>query len=319
VPETMTTISRSHALGALAATAALLPRASWAQSSPVKLRVGSVPADTYAGGYYGLDLGIFDKAGLSVEIVPFTNGAAMAAAAAGGSIDIGVGDATELANGISRGLPFVMIAGGGVYASAAPTTTLCIAKTSPIVKAAELEGQTVAVVALVSLMSSAVKSWLTVNGADVAKVHFVEMPFPQMPGALARGVLAAACLSEPIMSEATSTDVKIFGKPYDAIAKQFNISNWFTTREWLAKNPDAAKRFVAAIYDAARWANTHHDESAAILSKYTKVDVERIKRMNRSAYATDLQPAMVQPVLDTAFKFKSLATPTSAASMIAKV
>ena len=123
-----------------------------------------------------------------------------------------------------------------------------------------------------------------------------------MPPALTRGTIAAATLSEPIMSGALTADAKILGKPYDAIAKQFLISDWFTTRDWLAKNGDAAKRFVGAIYDAARWANTHHDESAAILSKYTKIDVERIKQMNRCVYATDLQAGMVQPVLDTAFK-----------------
>jgi NitT/TauT family transport system substrate-binding protein len=312
-------VSRSRALGLIAAGAAALPRPAWSQSAPVKVRIGSVPADTYAEGFYALDLGLFDKAGLSVEIVPFTNGAAMAAAAAGGSIDIGVGDAIELANGVSRGLPFVLIAGGGLYSSSAPTTTLCIAKSSTIARAADLEGQNVGVVSIVSLMSSAVKSWLTQNGADVTKVHFVEMPFPQMPPALARGTLAAACLSEPIMSEATAADAKVFAKVYDAVAKQFLISDWFTTRDWLAKNLDVAKRFVGAIYDAARWANAHHDDSAAILAKYTKVDVDRIKRMNRCSYATDLQPAMVQPILDTAFKYKALTTATSAASMIVKV
>jgi len=315
----MRTISRSQSLGVIAAGAAMLPQLARAQSAPVKLRVGSVPADTYAGGYYALDLGLFDKAGLSVEITPFSNGAAMAAAAAGGSIDLGVGDATELANGVSRGLPFVLIAGGGYYSTAAPTTTLCVAKSSPIARAADLEGQTVAVVSLVSLMSSGVKSWLTQNGADISKIHFVELPFPQMPPALTRGTIAAATLSEPIMSGALVTDAKILGKPYDAIAKQFLISDWFTTRDWLAKNGDAAKRFVGAIYDAARWANTHHDDSAAILSKYTKIDVDRIKHMNRCIYAVDLQAAMVQPVLDTAFKYKALETATSAATIIAKV
>jgi NitT/TauT family transport system substrate-binding protein len=314
----MQKFSRSEALGVITASAAMLPLAASAQSAPVKLRVGSVPADTYAGGYYALDLGLFDKAGLSVEITPFSNGAAMAAAAAGGSIDLGVGDATELANGVSRGLPFVLIAGGGLYSTTAPTTTLCVAKTSPIARAADLEGQTVAVVSLVSLMSSGVKSWLTQNGADVAKIQFVELPFPQMPAALTRGTIAAATLSEPIMSAALTSDAKILGKPYDAIAKQFLISDWFTTRDWLAKNGDAAKRFVGAIYDAARWANAHHDDSAAILSKYTKIDVDRIKQMNRCIYATDLRAGMVQPVLDTAFKYKALATATQAGSMIAK-
>ncbi len=315
----MPNFSRARALGLLAAGAALLPQPVRAQGTPVKLRIGSVPADTYAGGYYALDLGLFDKAGLSVEILPFTNGAAMAAAAAGGSIDLGVGDAIELANGVSRGVPFVMVAGGGMYSTNAPTTTLCVTKSSPFVKAADLEGQTIAVVSIVSLMSSAVKSWLTQNGADVSKVHFVELPFPQMPSALTRGTVAAACLSEPVMSDALAADAKVFAKAYDAVAKQFLISDWFTTRDWLAKNPDAAKRFVGAIYDAARWANAHHDDSAVILAKYTKIDVDRIKRMNRAAYATDFQPAMVQPVLDTAFKYKALATATQAASIIAKV
>ena len=312
------TISRANALTLLAAGAAALPLPARAQTTPLHVRMGSVPADTYAGGYYALELGLFDKAGLNVEIVPFGNGAAMAAAMAGGSIDVGIGDATELANGIARGLPFVLIAGGGLYSTAAPTTTLCVAKTSTVVRAADLEGQNVAVVSLVSLMSSAVKSWLAQNGADVAKVKFVEMPFPQMPPALARGTLAAATLSEPIMSDATANDARIFGKPYDAIGKQFLISDWFSTRDWVAKNPDAAKRFVGAIYDAARWANAHHDDSAAILSKYTKIDVDRIRRMNRCMYATDLRAAQVQPVLDTAFKYKALETATSAAGMIAK-
>jgi NitT/TauT family transport system substrate-binding protein len=312
-------ISRSEALGVIATGAALFPRTVLAQSAPVKVRMGSVPADTYAGGFYALDLGLFDKAGLSVELFPFTNGAAMAAAAAGGSIDVGVGDAIELANGVSRGLPFVLIAGGGLYSSNAPTTTLCIAKSSPIAKAADLEGGTIAVVSIVSLSSSAVKNWLTQNGADISKIKFVEMPFPQMPPAIARGAVAAACVSEPIMSDATGGDSKVFAKVYDSIAKQFLISDWFTTRDWLAKNPDAAKRFVGAIYDAARWANAHHDESAAILSKYSKVDVERIKGMNRCVYATDLRPAMVQPVLDTALKYKALESATNVSSMIVKV
>jgi len=87
-------VSRSGAIG-ICAGAALLPRPVWAQSAPVKVRIGSVAADTYAEGFYALDLGFFDKAGLSVDITPFSNGAAMAAAAAGGSIDIGVGDANR--------------------------------------------------------------------------------------------------------------------------------------------------------------------------------------------------------------------------------
>jgi NitT/TauT family transport system substrate-binding protein len=312
----MPNISRANALGVMAG-AALYPGAAQAQILPTKIRLGGLAADTFAEGFYALDLGYFERAGLSVEITPFTNGAVMAAAAAGGSIDIGIADASELANGVLRGLPFLLIAGGALYSSATPTTTLCVAKASPLTRAVELEGQTIAVVSLTGLMISATKAWLSSNGANLDKVRFIEMPFPQMAPALERGTVAAASLSEPLMTGALASTARVFAKSYDAVAKQFLISDWFTTRDWLTNNRDATRRFVNAIYDVARWANTHRDESAAILAKYAKIDLARLDHINRCVYATDLKPALVQPVLDATFKYKSLAVATSASSLIA--
>lgn len=315
----MQQLTRSSALATIAAGAlSYLPAPVRAQTAAAKLRVGSVANDTYAEAFYAQELGLFSRAGLDVEIWPFNNGSAMAAAAAGGSIDFGAGDVAELANGVNRGIPFTAIAGGALYTSTAPTTTLCIPKTSKVAKATDLEGQSVALVSLVSLTSGALRSWLTQHGADITKIHFIELPFPQMPSALDRGTVAAACLTEPFMSEALAGESKVFGNVFDAIGSRYLINVWYTTHDSLAKDPATAKRFVRVIYDAARWANTHHDDSAAILAKYTKTDVDRLRHINRAAYSTDLRPEMMQPVLDTAFKYHSLATATSAASMIAK-
>jgi ABC-type nitrate/sulfonate/bicarbonate transport system substrate-binding protein len=81
---------------------------------------------------------------------------------------------------------------------------------------------------------------------------------------------------------------------------------------WLGANRDLAKRFLKGMYDAQRWANTHHDESAAILAKYAKLDPSRTSAMTRARYATSLDAARVQPVLDVAYKWKQLARPVSA-------
>lgn len=310
-------LSRSNLLALLAAGTALAPTAARAQT-PVRLRVGTVLADTYAEPYYALDQGFFERAGFAAEIIPFANGAAMAAAAAGGSVDVGVADAVEIANGVSRGLPFQLIAGAGLYTSNAATTALCVLKDATITHASQFEGQTIAVISLVSMTSSGVKSWLTENGADVAKVQFTELPYPQMLPALTRGTIAGATLGEPLLSAATSGAARVFGKVFDAIGRQFLISDWFSTLDWLAANPAVATRLVRTIYDIARWANTHHDESATILAKYSKIEVDRIRKMNRCIYATDLQAAMVQPVLDAAFKYQALRTATSASTLIAK-
>jgi NitT/TauT family transport system substrate-binding protein len=303
------------ALGAGAA-AVWFPGIVRAQSAAI--RVGGLTSDTFAMGYYAQDMGFFSKAGLNVQMLQFNNGSAQAEAAAGGSLDIGAGEATELANGAIRGLPFAIIAGGSLYNTKAPTTLLVVAKNSPIKAAKDLEGKTIAVPALVALTATAVRAWLVENGADLAKVRFVELPLSQQAEAIARGTVDAAHLGEPQLT-AGSALIQPIAKPYDSIAKQFLISDWFTTKDWLAKNPDAAKRFVAAVYEAQRWANANRDDSMAILAKYAKYDLDRVRGMRRCAYATSCDPRLIQPVLDAGTKYKALPRPFSATDLIVKV
>jgi NitT/TauT family transport system substrate-binding protein len=310
---------RKEALALIGGGVALASAAQPARAQTLTpLRIGSVAADSYAEPYYAQDLGYYTQAGLSVELSSFNNGAALAAAVIGGSIDAGVGDATEIANGVTHGVPFVIIAGSGLYDTKAPTTLLCAAASAPIATAKDLEGQVIAVISLVSLQSNALKKWLTNGGADLSKVKLVEMPFPSMGPALIRGTIAAAMLSEPLIT-AFGTSIKTLGKVYDAIAPHFLISQWFTTRDWLSKNPDVAKRIVRIAYDTARWANAHPDLSAPILAKYSKIDLDRIRAMKRATYATSLDPHYIQPILDTDIQFKALERPVKASELIARV
>jgi len=310
-------LSRLCWITGLASGAALVP-ARGVRAQPAPIRVGGLTTDTFAMGLYAREMGFFSRAGLNVEILPFTNGATQAAAAAGGALDIGIGEATELANGALRGLPFAIIAGGAMYLTNAPTTLLCVAKNSPIRTAKDLEGQTIAVPALVALTATAVRAWLAVNGADLAKVRFVEMPLPQMADAIARGIIGAAHIGEPQLT-AGSALVQPIAKPYDAIAPQFILSDWFTTRDWIARNPDAAKRVVSVAYETARWANANHDESLAILARLAKYDLDLVRSMRRAAYATALDPRLIQPVLDAGAKYKALERPFNANDLIVRL
>ena len=311
-------ISRSRilALAGAGLAATLLPTKARAQAATI--RIGQNATDTFGEGYYAADNGAFEAAGLKVTVSTFANGAAQAEAVAGGTIDVGLGEATELANGISHGLPFAIFAGGSLYNSTAPTTFLCVASDSPARVAKDLEGRIIAVPSLVSLSSISVRAWLVQNGVEVAKVHFVEMPQSLMTSAVARGTIAACHIGEPSLSGAGST-LRRIATPYDAIAKQFQISDWFATRDWLKANVATVKVLVGVIYQTARWANGHTDESATILAKYSKMDVDGVRRMTRTRYATGLDPRLIQPVLDTAFAFGGLPRAMRATDMIAKV
>jgi NitT/TauT family transport system substrate-binding protein len=311
-------LTRAQLLALAAAAPAMLhvaPARAQAQSGP--LRIATAVGDSYASPYYVSDGGFLAKAGLSASITLLNNGSAVMAAVAGGTVDIGLSDAIQLANAYNRGVPFKFFAGGGLYSTAAPTTLLCVGKTSPIKLPKDLEGQTIAMLALSSVTEIAVREWLKNNGVDQSKVKLFEMPGPDIPGALARGTIAAGMIVEPVLTAGLQAgDVRVFAKPFDAVAKQFYISSWFSRGDWLAANPDLVKKLTAAIYDGARWANANHEQSGAILAKYAKLEPDRIKSMTRVQMATVLDAKYMQPVLDGALAYKLISKPTSAADLM---
>lgn len=269
------------------------------------MRLGTGLADSYAGPFYAADGGFFGRTGLDVPLTILANSGAIAQAAVGGAIDVGVADLITIAHAQIAGVPLVAFYGCGLYLSEAPTTLALVAKNSPLRTPKELEGQTVAVVALASISLLGMREWLRQSGADLAKVRIVEMPFPDMVPAMQRGQVAAALVAEPYIAS-TKNDARVLGKAFDAIAKSFYISAYFASRDWLVKNADAARKLVAAIGESARWANAHRDETAAILAKYTKMTPERIGSMTRVSQATSLDARQIQPVLDVATRFGQL-------------
>jgi NitT/TauT family transport system substrate-binding protein len=296
--------------GVLAAT-----RASSADD-PNAIRVLAVPIDLYAQAYYAQDLGLFKAAGLNVEITTLANGGVTATALAGGSGDVGVTNTVQVATAIARGLPLTIIAGAGLYSTRAPSTAIVVTKASPLRTAHDLEGKTLAVAALNDQSTVALKKWMTDNGADYKKVRMIELGYPEMIAALPAGRVDAAMLAEPWQTTARNGDDRLFAKPFDSIAPEFNIGVWATTRAWAQAHPDLVKRFAGAIYAAAKWANTHHAESAPILAKYAKADPKVIGGMIRVLQSTDLTTNHIQPALDAAFQFQQMDRHMSAAEII---
>jgi NitT/TauT family transport system substrate-binding protein len=282
-----------------------------------RLRVGAATSDSYLEPYFAADQGIFAKNGFNVELTPFPNSAAIVQAAAGGAIDLGMADMIQLGTAVLHGVPFGFFAGAALYSSDAPTTVLCVAKNSAFRTAKDLEGQAVGVVALTSQSAVATTEWLRANGADVAKVKMFELPFPAMAPALARGTVAAALIGEPFVNFARA-DVRVFAKPFDIIAKSFYIGAWFASRDWAKGNADLLRRFSETVYETARWSNSHQPETLQTLSSVAKVEIERVRTMNRVVWATSLDPRLMQPVLDIAAKYKLIDRPIAATDLILK-
>jgi NitT/TauT family transport system substrate-binding protein len=310
------TVARRTLL-ATVATAPFFLRDAFAQTSPT-VRIGCNATDLYLQPYIAQDNGFFTRAGLTVPITPFANGAANAQAVIAGAVDTGPADMIQIANAYNRGIPLAFYAGSGLYASKAPTIQLCVAKTSAYATPKDLEGGTIAVVALKSLTEAAMREWLRRNGVDATRVKLYELPYAEMGAALVRGTVNAAFIGEPFLTAARA-DVRVIASPNDSVAPNFYLSAWFARRDWIGGNADTLRKLRAAFYDTARWANTHHDDTATTLVKYAKVDPALTQRMNRISYATSLDPAMMQPVLDIAVRYGLIEKPVAAQDLIGAV
>jgi NitT/TauT family transport system substrate-binding protein len=264
-------------------------------------------------------MGFFQKAGLNVELTTMNNGSAISAAVAAGAIDIGISTPVQLANAVTRGVPFVLIAPGALSNAQSPAGLVCVSPGSTIRTAKDLEGKAVAVSSLKSGQELALDAWLTRNGADYTKVHTIETVISDMGPAVERGTVAAAVISDPALTSALRThSVRAIGDPFAAVSPEFLISGWFSTVTFVEENADAVKRFRSAIQQAGNWANSHHSESAVILSKYAKMDVDVIRGMNRALFANALRPADIQPQLDAGLQFGILTKPVAAADLIGR-
>jgi NitT/TauT family transport system substrate-binding protein len=111
----------------------------------------------------------------------------------------------------------------------------------------------------------------------------------------------------------------LIASTFDAVATRFAPSVWFSSTAWVAAHPAQARAFVAAMHDAAVWANAHHPESAAILSKYTLVPVADIEAVRRATYGERLTPELIQPNIDVAAAYGVIKAAFPAADIIASI
>jgi ABC-type nitrate/sulfonate/bicarbonate transport system substrate-binding protein len=309
---------RSALLTALGAgvASATIPRLVRAQA--IRVRVAAPFSDTFGAPFWAKDAGAFARAGFDLEVTSLANAGAVAAALAGGAVDLGIGDFVSSTNAIQKGLPIQLIAGCGLYRSNDPNSFICVPKGSAIQRPRDLEGKSCSAPTLVGLTTASIKAWLTQNGTDPEKVRIVELTSSSAPAAVLRGTVDAGLLAEPNYTP-VKDQFRDIGHPFDAISKEFLVSAWFANRNWVEADRPRAKKVIAAIYDTQRWANTHHAETLAIFAETTKIDIESLRPMSRTLYATQLIPSYVQPVLNTAEKFKLIEKNLDATSMFPKL
>jgi NitT/TauT family transport system substrate-binding protein len=305
-------VTRKHGLALIAGASglALTPRIARAQAAQT-VRVVIVSGETSATVYYAKELGLFAKAGIEPEITEVTNGAGAAAAIAGGSMDIGSSEPTALVVAHDRGLPFSILAPAALARAGNQSNGFVVAgKTNGVKTGADLTGKIVGLNQLGGLPYLSVRAWIDKTGGDSSAVHFLELPFSQMIEAIKSDRIVASEINsafDPLIGK-PDDPVRLIASSYDYVSPRFTSSVWFSTSDWVAKNPDLTRRFMSAMRQAAVWANAHPHESAVILAPHLKQSVAQIEASARVSYGLDMQLDYIQPVIDLAAKYGSIKT-----------
>jgi NitT/TauT family transport system substrate-binding protein len=270
----------------------------------IPVRVGTAPTESYALAIYAKEQGYFARNGLDAQVlyIPGASGG-ITAALVGGALDVGCISMGPTSNAHLRGIPIQLIAAGGIITSEAPTTSLVVAKNSPITSARDLNGKVVGVVVLRDVIHVAEAKWIDLNGGDSKTIRFIEMPMTDGPPALLAGRVDAYALGEPFLTN-TADELRSIGNIYDSLGRRVMISMHIAMGDWLSKNADAARRVRQSLRQAAQWANANRAAANAIVARETKIPLETLGRMKHVIYGETLDLAMIQPQIDALAEYK---------------
>jgi NitT/TauT family transport system substrate-binding protein len=300
----------------VAAGMAALSAPALAAGAPAAIRFGSTPDEQASIALWAKSTGLFQRNNLDVDIQRFNSGAAVAAAVAGSSIDVGLGSVFSLILAHVKGIPFVLESVSATATETLPDTAFAVAKNSPITSAAQLNGKTVSTSSLSDLFSLAISAWVDQNGGNSKTVNFVELPMPLAVDAIASGRVDGSFVVDPYMLQGLDSGrIRVIGHPFNSVASHFGITYYFCQRSFTQANADALARFRSSIATGVAFARTHRDVMVPIIADYTRMQPDVVRRMP-FVTGTGITPALVQPVIDLAARYKLIPTAFPATDMI---
>jgi NitT/TauT family transport system substrate-binding protein len=295
---------------------ALSPSFGATQPAPVTVRVGSVPSEAVMPLVYAVRAGLFERAGLKVEINRTASGAATLAAVLGGALDIGVSSMLTIVIGHARGVPFTIVAPTGLWLPSSEGGLL-VASSSPLRAPRDFVGKTVSAAAVNDISDLAMRVWLDQNGVDPKAVKVLEIPQSAALAALEQGRVDGIALTDPAFAVALATGkARFVANINSAISPRYLLGGLVSTAVWVEKNHSIAERFSRVIAEASTYVNTHADETFNDVVEFTGMDRALLSRMKRTLYGPTLVAAEIQPVIDVAVKYKVLEKAFPAAELI---
>jgi NitT/TauT family transport system substrate-binding protein len=281
-------INRRTALSrTLAGLTAAATMPAFAQST--KIVFGYTAVTDFASVFVAAEEGYFKKRNLDVELKFIPLNSTIPAALQSDSLQIGGPTPSVFLQAVDGGLDQVIVAGGGLTSKTITGFGLVARAGSGIKSAQDCVGKKIGVPGLGAFLHVSFRGWLKQSGVDYKKVNFIEASFPQHGDLLRGGSIDAVVTADPFMSRITDSGAGYVASYYSTFLEEGNPTIVHAaTREWVQKNPAAAKAFRESVLEAAAFIQNpkNNDKVRAAIGKYIKLPPEVLAKMQISPPAT---------------------------------
>ncbi len=301
-------ITRRNFLAKLTVGVAGLPLMGGLSRAQAKGKLGYMKIVDNAAMFMAMEKGFFKSEGLELETVPMAGGAVIVQGVTSGDLQIGWTNVISLYQAHVEGFDFKLIAGGATNVKGTHEShAIQVLKASPIIRAKDLEGKTVAVNTLNNIVHLMAMAWLDKNGASSSKVKFVELPFPQMEAALSGGKVDAISVHEPFATAALGKgQARVLAQPWGDVAPKFLIASWFASEKWLQKNKEMAQAFVRSINRGVDAIHADPQGSRAAMIKWAGLNPDLAGKIGLPVFEKGVSEKDLQVTIDLTHKYKMI-------------
>ena len=215
----------------------------------------------------GIKQGFFEKQGLDVKKVTLQSGNDIMLALANKQGEIGFAGWVPAMIARTQGIPITAVATSEVEGTNALDNwqNVLVKGSSSIQTPADLAGKTIAVNALKGVGEVMIRAALEKSGVDQSSIKLLAVPFPAMRATLANGQVDAVWTPEPFLSQILSDGGRTVLAPGPVLGRYFPIGGYFARTDWVAANPDLAKKFTTAMNQSLEYSQTHSAEVRDLL------------------------------------------------------
>lgn len=233
-------------------------------------------ADAEMPATVGIELGIFAKHGLDVQITDFGGGSRMIQAMTAGSINIGIGAGSEMAL-IAKGAPVLAVCED---ASSLPYFSVGLPYDSPVQSLDQLKGKKIGVTTEGSLTAWLARELARTQGWPPDAIDIVAIGGkPEAVAAALRAHLIDANVGSTMETEDLETHkIARVLAPVSRFVGRTAGGVIYASNDMMKRQPDTVRRYIAAYLETMRYMSTHKDETVAIEARITHYPAEIVAR-----------------------------------------